>query len=150
MADVIDRVVARHILLLQEISGVALALGKNRDQHIGAGDFLPPGRLHMNDRPLDDALKSRRRLGVLAILTDQIVEFLVDIFAEILSQKIEIDRTGPQHGGGIAILGQTEQQMLKRGIFVMPFIGDGQGPVQRLFEIAGERRHWLQPLTFFP
>src|SRR5208282_392187 len=83
VADIIDRVVARHVLLLQEIGGVAFALGENRDKHIGAGDFLPPRGLNMNDRPLDDALKSRRRLGVLAIVADQIVEFLVDIFAKI-------------------------------------------------------------------
>ena len=150
MADIIDRVVARHVLLLQEIGGVAFALGENRDKHIGAGDFLPPRGLNVDDRPLDDALKSRRRLGVLAIVADQIVELLVDIFAKILSQKIEIDRTGAQDRGGIAVFGQTEQQMLERGIFVMPLVGDGQGPVQRLFEIAGERRHWLQPLTSFP
>ena len=104
----------------------------------------------MNDRPLDDALKSRRRLGVLPILANQIVEFLVDIFAKILFQQIEIDRTGTQDRGGVPVIGQTEQQMFERGIFVMPLVGDSQGPVQRLFEIAGEGRHWLQPLIFFP
>ena len=46
---------------------MALALGEDRDEHIGAGDLLAAGRLHMNDRALDDALESRRRLGVLAI-----------------------------------------------------------------------------------
>ena len=40
MADVVDRVVAGHVLLLQEIGGVALALGENRHQHVGAGHFL--------------------------------------------------------------------------------------------------------------
>jgi hypothetical protein len=30
----------------------------------------------------------------------------------------------------------------------MPLVGDRQGPVQRLFQIAGEGRHWLQPLIF--
>src|SRR6185437_6462647 len=36
MADVVDRVVTGHVLLLQEIGGVALALGEDRDQHVGA------------------------------------------------------------------------------------------------------------------
>src|SRR5581483_9976257 len=40
VADVVDRVVTRHVLLLQEVGGVAFALGKDRDQHVGAGDFL--------------------------------------------------------------------------------------------------------------
>src|SRR6267143_1410480 len=33
VADVIDRVAARHVLLLQEIGGVAFALRKDRHQH---------------------------------------------------------------------------------------------------------------------
>jgi hypothetical protein len=40
MAYIVHRVVARHLLLLQEIGGVALTLGEDRHQHIGAGDFL--------------------------------------------------------------------------------------------------------------
>ena len=40
VADVIDRVVARHVLLLQEIHGMALTLGEDGDQHIGAGHLL--------------------------------------------------------------------------------------------------------------
>src|SRR5215218_318350 len=47
MADVIDGIVARHVLLLQEIGGMAFALGEDRDQHVGAGHFLATGRLHM-------------------------------------------------------------------------------------------------------
>ncbi len=66
MADVIDRVVAGHLLLLQEIGGVAFAFGENRDQNIGAGHFFATGRLHMNDGALDHALESGGRLGVLA------------------------------------------------------------------------------------
>src|SRR5476649_168247 len=36
VADIIDGVVTRHVLFLQEIGGVALALGKDRHQHVGA------------------------------------------------------------------------------------------------------------------
>ena len=64
MTDVIDRVVARHVLLLQEIGGMAFALREDRDQHVGAGDFLAAGRLDMNHRALDHALKASGRLGV--------------------------------------------------------------------------------------
>ncbi len=38
--DVVHRVVARHVLLLQEIGGVAFALGEDGDEHVGAGDLL--------------------------------------------------------------------------------------------------------------
>ena len=94
VADVVDRVVAGHVLLLQEIGGMALALGEDRDQHIGAGHFLAPGGLHMDHRALDDALEAGRRLGVLAAVADEIVEFLVDIVAQVLAQQVEIDRAG--------------------------------------------------------
>src|SRR5712691_7182663 len=46
--DVVDRVEPRHVLLLQEIAGVALALGEHRDQHIGAGHLLAARRLDMD------------------------------------------------------------------------------------------------------
>jgi hypothetical protein len=35
---------------------MALALGKDGDEHVGAGHFLAAGRLHMDHRALDDAL----------------------------------------------------------------------------------------------
>jgi hypothetical protein len=59
MADVIDRVVAGHVLLLQEIRGMAFAFGKNRHQHVGAGHLLAAGGLHMDDGALDYALEAR-------------------------------------------------------------------------------------------
>jgi hypothetical protein len=40
VADVVDRVVTRHVLLLQEVGGVAVALCEDRDEHVGAGDFV--------------------------------------------------------------------------------------------------------------
>src|SRR5258708_51294 len=57
VTDVVDRVVARHLLLLQEIGGMALALGENRDQHVRAGHLLAAGGLHVDDGALDDALE---------------------------------------------------------------------------------------------
>src|SRR5712664_696273 len=48
---------------LQEVGGVAFALGKNGDEHIGAGALLTTGRLHVDHRALYHALEPRRRLG---------------------------------------------------------------------------------------
>jgi hypothetical protein len=58
VADVIDRVVAGHVLLLQEIGRVALALGEDRHQHVGAGDLLAAGGLHVDDGALDHPLEA--------------------------------------------------------------------------------------------
>ena len=64
VADVIDRVVARHVLLLQEIGGMALALGENRDEHVRAGHLFTAGGLHVDDGALNDALKAGGGLGI--------------------------------------------------------------------------------------
>ena len=42
MRDKVDRVVTGHVLLLQEIGGVAFALGKDGDEHICACHFCTP------------------------------------------------------------------------------------------------------------
>ena len=59
VADVLDRVEAGHLLLLQEIGGVALALGEDRNEHVGARDFLAAGGLHVHDGALDRRAGSR-------------------------------------------------------------------------------------------
>ena len=41
--DVIDRIVARHVLLLQEKGGVAFPLGEDGDEDVGASDLRPAG-----------------------------------------------------------------------------------------------------------
>ncbi len=43
VADVADRVEAAHVLLLQEIDGIALALGEEGDEHVGAGHLVAAG-----------------------------------------------------------------------------------------------------------
>ena len=87
MADVIDRVVAGHFLLLQEIGGVAFALGENRDQHIGAGDFFAAGGLHMDHGALDHPLEAGGRLGVLVQFGGEVIEFVLDIAGRDSSAK---------------------------------------------------------------
>jgi hypothetical protein len=133
VADVVDRVVAGHVLLLQEVGGVALALGEDRDEHVRAGHLLASRRLHVDDGALDDALEPCGRLGILAGLADQIVEFVVDVVDETLTQRVEVDVAGPHDGGRVLIIQQRQQEMLQRGVFVMALVGDGERAVQGLF-----------------
>ena len=65
VADVGHRIEAAHVLLLQEIDGIALALGEQGDQHVGAGHLVAARRLDVQDGALDDALEAagRRRIG---------------------------------------------------------------------------------------
>jgi hypothetical protein len=57
--DVVDDVEARHALLVQEIDGVRILLAEDRDQHVGAGDFLLAGGLHVQDRRAGSRAGSR-------------------------------------------------------------------------------------------
>ena len=141
MADVVDRVVARHVLLLQEIGGVALALGEDRDQHVGAGHFLAARRLDVDHRALDDALEAGGRLGILGAVGDQIVEFGFEIGDEAAAQLVQIDIARPHDGGRVLIFDQREQEVLERGVFMMALVGERQRPVERLFEAAREGWH---------
>jgi hypothetical protein len=132
--DEIDRVVAGHVLLLQEVGGVAFALGKDGHQHVGAGYFLAARRLDVDHRALNDALEAGCGLGILVITCDQVAEFLVDIVAYRAAQLVDIDIARAHDRRSIGILDQRQQQMLKRGILVMPLIGIGQRLMDRLFE----------------
>ena len=141
VADIIDRVVARHVLLLQEIGGVALALGEDRHQHVGAGHFLAAARLHVDHRALDHALEAGGRFTVLGAVGDQVFQFRLEIGDQAAAQLVEVDIAGAHHRRGVLIVDQRQQQMFQRRIFVMPLIGDGERPVERLFEAARESRH---------
>src|SRR5438552_17538162 len=57
--DVVDRVIARHILLLQEIGGMTFTFGEDGDQHIGPGHLFTTGRMHVYARTLAYAPESR-------------------------------------------------------------------------------------------
>ena len=137
--DIVHRVEARHVLLLQEIDGVAFALGEHRHQHIGAGHFLAARGLDVDRGALQHALEAGGRLGVLDLGRHQIDQFVVDIIDQLAAQFLEIDRAGAQHRHRILVLGQGQQQMLERRVFVPAFIGIGQGAVQGLFKVT--RQH---------
>lgn len=136
MGDVVDRVIAGHVLLLQEIGGVALALGEDGHQHIGAGDFLAARRLDMDDRALDHALKAGRGLGVLAHGGGQSRQVGVDVEGERGLQIDQVDVAGGHDGARFGVVDERQQKVLQRGVFVPALIGVGDRPVQGFFEVA--------------
>ncbi len=128
---------------------MALALGEDRDEHVGAGDFLAAGRLDVDDRALDDALEPGGRLGFLLAAMHQPFELAVDITPERPAQGFHVDVAGLHDGRRIDVVDQCEQQMLERGIFVPPLVGESEGRWSaRFFEIPGKGRHEI--LTSFP
>ena len=149
VTDVVDRVVAGHILLLQEICRVRLALGEDRDQHVGAGHLLATRRLDVERRPLHDALEAVRRLGLFLAVDDEVLELRIEIVNDGLAQPVEVDAAGPEHRRRVDVVDQRQKQMLERRIFVTALIGERERPTEGLFERAGENRH-RAPFTSFP
>ena len=141
VADVVDRVVAGHVLLLQEIGGMRLALGEDRDQDVGAGHFLTAGRLDVNHRALDHALETRGRLGVVGPVRYQIFEFGFEVIDQAGAQLVEIDAAGPHHGGRIGVIDQRQQKMLQRRVLMMSFVCNRQRAMQGLFKALRKSRH---------
>jgi hypothetical protein len=54
---------------------VALTLGKDRRQHVGAGNFFATRQLDVDRGALNDPLKGSSRFGLLAITDHQSLEF---------------------------------------------------------------------------
>ena len=127
---------------------MALALGEDGDEHVGAGDLFAAGGLHMDRRALHDALEAGGRLGLLAALDHQALQVVVDVAHDVLAQQVEIDVAGAHHRGGVGVVDQSEQQMFERRQFVTMLVGDGEGATQRLFERPGKYRH--HDLISFP
>ena len=141
MADETDRVEPAHILLLQEIDGIAVTFGKQRDEHIGAGYRVLAGRLDMQDGALDHALETGGRLRIRAIPGLEGLVFLIEILPHDIAKIAEIHTAGDHHFGGIGIINQGEQEVFQRRIFVAPVSGIGERVVERLFQVCGETGH---------
>src|ERR1700736_6591545 len=145
MGNVVDRVEPGHVLLLQEIYGVAFALREHGDEDVGAGYLLAARRLDVDCGALQYALEARRRLGIVAVGRNKVGELVIDIVQNLATQPLELATASAQHGDSVLILRQRKQQMLKRGIFVPALVGTRERPMERFFEIA--RQHADPPFT---
>ena len=134
MAHVLHGIEARHVLLLQEERGMALALGEDGDQDVGTRHLLAAGRLHMHDGAMHHALKAggRGRLGM--PFDDQPLQLLVEVIRHAAAQRIHLDVAGAHDGRRIAIVQEREQQMLERCVLMIAFVGIFERPMQRRFQ----------------
>ena len=112
---------------------MALSLGENRHQHVGAGDFFAPRRLHVDRGALDDALEAGGRLGLLPVLDDEVLEFRIDISGDIPAQDVDFDVAGLEHCRAVGIIDQGEKQVLQGGVFMPAFVRDRERLAECLF-----------------
>ncbi len=134
MSNEIDRVITGHLLLLQEIGRVALALGEDGHKDVGTRDFLTPRGLDVDHRALDHTLETGCRLGVIAICRGQGCQIIVDVKGEFSLQRLQIDVAGLHDSGSFRIVNKCQKQMLQRGILVATLVRVADRAVQCLFE----------------
>jgi hypothetical protein len=90
----------------------------------------------VNDCTLDNALKTCSGLGfIVARIRGQIRQLVLDVIQQALFERIKINRTCAQDCRSITVIEEGQQQMLKSCILVPTFVGGGESPVQRLFQI---------------
>ena len=137
----IHHVQPRHALLMKEINRVRIFFAVNRHQHIRTGDFFFTGRLHVQNRALDDALKTKCGLGIDLAIARNDGRVLLDKFGERFFQFVDFCRAGLQHFLRRWIFQQGEQQMLDRDELVALLSGFDKGHVETDFEFL--RNHDL-------
>ena len=142
VADVGHGIEAAHVLLLQEIDGVALALGEEGDEHVGAGHLVAAGRLDVQDRALDDALEAAGRSRVGGAVGDQSAPSSLSRYCFTRCAKlVAADAAGGHHLGRMLVVDQRDQKMFEGRILVPAAAGLRQRIVQGLFEFASETGH---------
>ncbi len=139
MRDEIDRVVAGHVLLLQEIGGIAFAFGKDGDQHVGPRHLGPAGALHMDGGALDHPLEGGGRHGFRALdIGDEVRQIFVDEFHQRGAQFLGVDGTGLHDTGGVGLVHQCQQQVFEGREFVAARVGQRQRRMDCLLQSVRE------------
>ncbi len=128
---------------MEEVDRVRILFPEDRDQHIGAGHFLLAGRLDVQDRTLDDALKAQRRLRIDFLAAGHGGRVRADELGQRLAQLVDVGGAGAQHFGRGGIVQQRQQQMLDRYKFV-PFLARlHERHVQADFKFLGDHLRFL-------
>ena len=133
VGNVIDRVQARHLLLLEEINGVRFAFREQRHQDIGAGHFLAARGLDMDGGTLQDALESSGRLGIPGLVQNQAIEFAIDIGGEILAQSVQLHPASAHHRHRVLVVDEGKEKVFQGGKLMASLVGKHQGLMEGLF-----------------
>ena len=120
---------------------MAVTLGEQRHQHVGAGHFLAAGRLDVDGGALHDALEAGRRQRLARRLRDDALQAIVDEGLEIVPQAIDVDAAGLEDRRRILVLGHRQEQMLERRVLVPPLAGEPECTMEGLLEVLGQHGH---------
>ena len=123
---------------MQKVNRVGVFLAKNGDQHIGAIDFLFARGLNMQNRPLDDALKTERRLRIDIVISRNGGGVLRNKGHQFAAQGFDVGAAGPQRLCGRWVVNQRQQQVLHRDEFMAFLPCFDKGHVQTDFKFLGD------------
>src|SRR5215212_10742798 len=104
----------------------------------------------MDHRALNNALEPGGRLGVVAAIDNEIVEFTLDVAGQVAAQLVDIDAAGAHDGGGVLVVHQGQQQVLERRVLVMTLVCEGERAMERLLETSRESWHSFGSSRYFP
>jgi hypothetical protein len=122
---------------------VALALGENRDEHVGAGHLVAAGRLHVNDRALDDALEAGCGLGILPAVSHKIGKLAIDVIDKVAAKNFDVDVAGAHDGCRVLIVDEGKKKVFEGRVLVSPLPCESKSSVKGLFKTARKARQWL-------
>ncbi len=128
---------------------MALALGEDGNEHVGARHLLPAGGLHVDDGAVNHALEAGGRLGLVGALDIERGELAIEIFGDAGSEALDVDRAGLHHGRRVAVVEKRQQQVLQGRVLVVTLVGVFESAMQGGFEALGECWHGLS-VTPFP
>ena len=115
-----------------------ILLAKDRHQHIGTGDFLLAGRLHVVDGALQYALETQGRLGIAAVVLGELIDRSFDGLFQLVAQAREIGTHCLEHGFCRGIVEQRQQQVFDRHEFMACVTGALVALADAVLEILAE------------
>jgi hypothetical protein len=97
----------------------------------------------MDHRPLDHALETGRRFGILTSIGHEIGEFTVHVVDQVPAQDFEIDIAGSHDSGRILVVDQCKEKVFEGCVFVSALTRESEGSVKGLFQTARKARQRL-------
>ena len=136
--DVVHDIEPRHVLPVEEVHRLGLALAEDRDQHVGPGHLLLAGGLHVEHRALEHALESERGLGLALVARGEHRRVLLQIAHERAPQLLDLDSAGAQHLARGGVVEQGEQQVLDGHELVPLLAGIAEGAVEGELQLLAQ------------
>jgi hypothetical protein len=134
----IDHVQALDVLLREKMQRVAVLFSEQRDQHVGATDFLAPGGLHVEDGALQDPLEAQGRLRLAPVPRRNAGGVRIQPGFEFGADPFQIRTAGPEYGGRAGVGYQSQQEMLHGHEFVPLVAGILEDHVEAEFQFPVE------------